>query len=50
MIGQVGQFQRCTVRQHHDRDRPFAPAFVGHADDGDFAHLRQFVDDAFDFG
>ena len=50
MIGQVGQFQRRAIRQHHDRDRPFAPALIGHADDGDLAHLRQFVDDPLDFG
>ena len=50
MIREVRQFQCRAVRQHHDRDGPFAPARVGHADDGDFAHLRQFVDDALDFG
>ena len=40
MIGQVGQFQRGAIRKHHDRDRPFAPAIITYADDGDLAHLR----------
>ena len=36
--------------QHDDRDRPLAPALIAQADDRDFAHLRQIVDDALDLG
>ena len=50
VVGEVRQVQRAAVRQHHDRDRLFAPALVAHADDGDLAHLRQFVDHALDLG
>ena len=45
-----GRSQRRAVGQHHDRDRLFAPALVGHADHGDLAHLRHLIDDALDFG
>src|SRR4051812_17319623 len=48
VIGEIRQFQRGSVPKHHDRHRSFTPAVIRYADNRYFAHLRQFVDDAFD--